>query len=65
LVEQLRPEGRILEPCAGDGAFLEALPRGAEWCGIKRGRDFLQWRGRVDWIITNPPWSQIRVFLRH
>jgi hypothetical protein len=66
LVDLLKPSGRILEPCAGDGAFLEAFPPGAEWCEIKLGRDFLQWNsGSVDWIITNPPWSQIRAFLRH
>jgi len=65
LVEQLKPAGRILEPCCGDGAFLEALPPGAEWCEIKLGRDFFQWNsGPVDWIITNPPWRQIRAFLR-
>ena len=65
LVDLLKPTGRILEPCCGDGAFLEALPPGTEWCEIKFGRDFLQWNsGPVDWIITNPPWRQIRTFLR-
>lgn len=64
LVDLLNPTGRILEPCCGDGAFLEALQPGAEWCEIKLGRDFLQWNsGPVDWIITNPPWRQIRAFL--
>lgn len=65
LVELIRPEGRALEPCAGGGAFLQFLPPGADWCEIKRGRDFFQWHGRADWVITNPPWSQIRAFLRH
>lgn len=36
-----------------------------EWCEIDRGRDFFQWRQPVDWIITNPPWSQFRPFLEH
>ena len=35
------------------------------WCEIKRGRDFFDWDQPVDWIITNPPWSQIRDFLCH
>lgn len=35
------------------------------WTEIKRGRDFFAWTQPVDWIITNPPWSQIRNFLRH
>lgn len=28
-------------------------------------RDFFAWWEPVDWIITNPPWSQIRPFLQH
>jgi hypothetical protein len=54
----------VLEPCAGDGNFLQFIP-GADWCEIKKGRDFLAHRDTVDWIITNPPWSQIREFLNH
>lgn len=65
LVAALQPAGRILEPCAGEGAFLSALPPGAEWCEIKRGRDFYAWHDPVNWIVTNPPWSQIRRFLQH
>lgn len=42
MVEYFKPSGRILEPCAGDGAFLEYLP-GAEWCEIEKGRDFFAW----------------------
>jgi hypothetical protein len=34
------------------------------WCEIKQGRDFFAWTERVDWIMTNPPWSQIRRFLQ-
>lgn len=64
IVTHFNPQGRILEPCAGDGHFLEYLP-GAEWCEIKQGRDFLTYSKKVDWIITNPPWSQIRPFLQH
>lgn len=64
LVRHFKPHGRILEPCAGDGNFLRFLPE-AEWCEIKRGRDFLQSAMTVDWIITNPPWSRIREFLVH
>lgn len=35
------------------------------WCELKAGRDFFAWTKKVDWIITNPPWSQIRAFLQH
>lgn len=65
LVDLLKPTGLILEPCCGDGAFLEALPPGTQWCEISRGRDFFQHAEKADWIITNPPWRQIRTFLAH
>lgn len=64
IVSYFQPIGRILEPCAGDGHFLQHLPD-AEWCEIKRGRDFFSYDQRVDWVLTNPPWSQIRPFLEH
>lgn len=64
LVRHFRPRGRVLEPCCGRGHFLKVLP-GAEWCEISKGRDFFEWDKEVDWIITNPPWSQIRPFLSH
>jgi len=64
IVAYFKPTGRILEPCAGDGNFLQHLP-GADWCEIKRDRDFFAYQQKVQWIITNPPWSQIRPFLAH
>lgn len=65
LVRHFKPSGRVLEPCRGAGNFLRVLPAGTEWCEIKEGRDFFAYTGRVDWIITNPPWSLIRTFLGH
>lgn len=64
IVDEFKPTGRILEPCAASGNFLKLMP-GADWCEIRQGRDFLAYQGKVDWIVTNPPWSQIRVFLNH
>ncbi|MDX6766856.1 MAG: hypothetical protein SFU85_08690 [Candidatus Methylacidiphilales bacterium] len=64
LVRHFAPKGRILEPCCGQGNFLHHLP-GAMSCEIQRGEDFFDWDEKVDWIITNPPWSQIRPFLCH
>ena len=58
------PNGTILEPCKGIGNFLTVFPN-AEWCEIKEGRDFLNWKGHVDWIITNPPFSKYKEFLEH
>lgn len=64
IVEHFQPSGKILEPCRGMGNFLEFLP-GADWCEISKGRDFFDYKTPVDWIVTNPPWSQIRPFLQH
>lgn len=64
LVAHFKPKGKILEPCRGEGNFFRLMP-GAEWCEIKEGRDFFAWKKRVDWIVTNPPWSLIRTFLQH
>lgn len=65
LVAHFEPRGRILEPCVGAGHILDCLPPGTAWCELKRGRDFLQYTTPCDWIITNPPWSQVRAFLIH
>ena len=64
MVEFFQPSGRILEPCKGDGVFLNYLPR-AEWCEIQEGKDFFAWTSPVDWLIGNPPYSQYLRWLKH
>jgi hypothetical protein len=65
IVKHYNPAGKILEPCRASGRIYNLLPSGSEWCEIKQGRDFLSCNfSGFDWIITNPPWSQIRAFLR-
>ncbi|WP_417842133.1 helix-turn-helix domain-containing protein [Terasakiella sp.] len=64
IVDHFQPTGRILEPCRGDGAFLDYMP-GADWCELALGCDFFEYQGKVDWIVTNPPWSLLREFLHH
>ncbi len=59
VVEHFSPSGRCLEPFKGDGAFLKWLPDGSEWCEITEGVDFFSTRGCFDWIITNPPFSNL------
>ena len=58
------PTGSILEPCKGNGNWLEFLPN-ADWCELSEGKDFFNYTNKVDWIITNPPWSQFANFLEH
>jgi hypothetical protein len=65
IVKMFNPQGRILEPCKGKGAFLKYLPEGTEWCEIAEGKDFFNYKEKVDWIITNPPYSTYDKFLDH
>ena len=65
MVEHFRPTGSILEPCKGEGVFLKYLPRGTPWCEIREGVDFFDWLDPVDWIMSNPPYSNFRAWLRH
>ena len=65
VVDFFKPTGRILEPSAGDGAFLRHLPKDTEWCEIEKGRDFFAEHRNFDWIIGNPPYSIFSEWLRH
>ena len=64
IIKHFKPRDKILEPCKGSGNFLKYLPN-ADWCEIKEGRDFFDYNKKVEWVITNPPWSKIRSFLKH
>jgi hypothetical protein len=57
--------GRVLEPCRGEGAFTKYLPKDTEWCEIVDGRNFYDYDKKVDWIVTNPPYSDFNRFLEH
>lgn len=59
------PADSILDPCRGDGAFYDQYPDHCvkDWCEITEGRDFFDWPYKVDWIITNPPYSIFPQFL--
>lgn len=64
IVDHFSPTGVCLEPARGEGAFYDAFPGARDWCEITDGRDFLTHTNEVDWIITNPPWSIMRKFLK-
>lgn len=57
--------GEVLEPCKGEGAFLKYLPLNTEWCEIADGKNFYDYNKQVDWIVTNPPYSDYNRFLEH
>lgn len=66
-----RPYTRILEPCAGSGAFVRAFNRlgfnAVETCEVQQGSDFYEYQpvtGREpEWLITNCPWSQVKPWM--
>ncbi len=51
----------ILDPFAGTGVWFDNYPVNnlKEWAEIERGRDFWGIESRYDWLITNPPFSQL------
>ena len=57
--------GKVLEPCKGEGVFLKYLPEGTEWCEIADGVNYYDYSNKVDWIVTNPPYSDYNRFLEH
>lgn len=65
IVAHFAPTGRCLEPFKGEGAFLDHLPAGSAWCELAEGRDFFRWAEPADWIITNPPFSNLTQVFEH
>lgn len=65
IIKMFPIEGKILEPCKGEGAFLNNLPEGTDWCEIAEGKNYYDYNERVDWIVTNPPYSDYNRFLEH
>lgn len=71
VVRHFRPYGPMLDPCRGltSHPFYDAMESygsgQVDWCEIRSGCDFFGVSGYYQWIITNPPWSQMRKFLRH
>lgn len=65
MVNFFDPCGLILEPCSGIDSIYQFLPKNSLWCEIDKGRDFFLWSKKVDWIISNPPYSIWREWLRH
>lgn len=65
IIDFFQPTGRCLDPCRGDGAFYKYLPPGADWCEISEGKDFYSYTCKVDWIVSNPPFSVFTDWMRH
>ena len=66
IINHFKPTGKILDPCRGTGAFYNNFNTDdKDWCELTENKDFLTYDKKVDWIITNPPWSKMREFLEH
>ena len=65
VIDSLPIEGKVLDPCRGLGAFYNQLPGDKDWCELSEGKDFFEYTDKVDWIVTNPPWSIYRKFTQH
>ena len=78
ILNHFKPLGSILEPCRGEGNFIQAYEaynlivqlegkEGIKWtsCEILEGKDFFDFKEKTNWIITNPPYSKLRKFLQH
>ena len=64
LINHFNPQGKGLEPCRGTGNIWRHL-NDADWCEITENKDFFDYNNHIDYIFTNPPWSQVRKFLIH
>jgi hypothetical protein len=53
----IEPTDRLYEPFKGEGAFYNNFPttNPKDWSEITDGRDYKDYTGEYDWVITNPP----------
>lgn len=65
VIAHFKPQGICLEPFAGEGAFLQHMPPGSLSCELSRGVDFFKFKQPVDWIVTNPPFSNLTEVFEH
>jgi hypothetical protein len=65
IINHFNPKGLVLDPCKGTGAFYNNFPGEKDWCEISEGKDFFDYTKEVEWIITNPPFSNMVPFLIH
>ena len=53
----LSPTDRLYEPFRGEGAFYNSFPaqNPKDWSELKDERDYADYEGEYEWVITNPP----------
>tara|TARA_R100000388_G_C7220752_1_gene148811 strand:- start:360 stop:890 length:531 start_codon:yes stop_codon:yes gene_type:complete len=69
LIEEvpIKAEDSILDPFYGLGAFFNNYPENEfnEWYELNLGSDFFKKNERFDWIISNPPFSNLTKTIEH
>ena len=65
IIDTFNPDGKCLDPCRGEGAFYKFLPKGSDWCEIVYDKNFYNYKENVDWIVSNPPYSDFNRWLEH
>ena len=67
IIDMFDIEGTVLDPFKGQGSFYNQYPNNVikEWCEIKEGKDFFKYNQKVDWIVSNPPYSILDEVLDH
>jgi type I restriction-modification system DNA methylase subunit len=57
----------LLDCARGHGAFYDQYPdeNDKDWCEIKDGRDYLEYDQPTDWVISNPPYSNLDDWIPH
>jgi len=60
-------EDELLDPAAGSGVFYRNFPSCNKkyMCEIEKGSNYFEFNKKVDWIITNPPYSILNKYLEH
>jgi hypothetical protein len=53
----LKDGDKVFEPFKGEGAFYNAFPTNVvkDWTEIVEGKNYKDYTGDIDWVITNPP----------
>jgi len=63
IIKHFQPTGLVLEPARGTGNFYNNFNKQKDWCEIDEEKDFFDYNKKVNWIITNPPYSIYDNFL--
>ena len=63
----IQPGQKVLDCSAGDMRFFNNYPNYCikDWCEITEGKNFFQYNQKVDWIISNPPYSILTDWIEH